>query len=36
LDEIADMPLDLQSTLLRVLEEKSVMRLGGNQVIPVM
>ncbi|MBP1761851.1 MAG: transcriptional regulator containing AAA-type ATPase, and DNA-binding domain, partial [Firmicutes bacterium] len=31
----ADMPLDLQSTLLRVLEEKSVMRLGGNQVIPV-
>ena len=35
LDEIADMPLDLQSTLLRVLEEKSVMRLGGNQVIPV-
>lgn len=35
LDEIADMPLDLQSSLLRVLEDKSVMRLGGNQLIPV-
>lgn len=35
LDEIGDMPLDLQSTLLRVLEEKAVMRLGGNRIIPV-
>lgn len=35
LDEIGDMPLDLQASLLRVLEEKSVIRLGGNKLIPV-
>jgi transcriptional regulator with PAS, ATPase and Fis domain len=35
LDEIGDMPLDLQSALLRVIEEKSVMRLGGNKLIPI-
>ncbi|NLV17139.1 MAG: sigma 54-interacting transcriptional regulator [Syntrophomonadaceae bacterium] len=35
LDEIGDMPLDLQASLLRVLEEKSVLRLGGNKLIPV-
>jgi len=35
LDEIGDVPLDLQVSLLRVLDEKSVMRLGGNQIIPV-
>jgi transcriptional regulator with PAS, ATPase and Fis domain len=35
LDEIGDMPLDLQSALLRVIEEKSVIRLGGNKLIPV-
>lgn len=35
LDEIGDMPLDLQASLLRVLEEKKVMRLGGNKLIPV-
>lgn len=35
LDEIGDMPLDLQVTLLRVLEEKAVMRLGGNRIVPV-
>ena len=29
------MPLDLQASLLRVLEEKSVLRLGGNKLIPV-
>ncbi len=29
------MPLDLQASLLRVLEEKSVIRLGGNKLIPV-
>lgn len=35
LDEIGDMPLELQPVLLRVLEEKMVMRVGGNRYIPV-
>jgi DNA-binding NtrC family response regulator len=33
LDEIGEMDLSLQSKLLRVLQEKEVSRLGGNQVI---
>lgn len=35
LDEIGDMPLDLQSYLLRVIEEKKVTRLGGTESIPI-
>lgn len=35
LDEIGDMPLDLQATLLRVIEEKKIMRVGGSKAIPV-
>lgn len=35
LDEIGDMPLELQPVLLRVLEEKRVVRVGGNRSIPV-
>lgn len=35
LDEIGDMPLELQPVLLRVLEEKRLMRIGGNRYIPV-
>jgi len=35
LDEIGDMPLDIQANLLRVLQEKAVMRVGGNKIIPV-
>jgi len=35
LDEIGDMPLDLQASLLRVLEEKSIVRLGSNKLIPI-
>ena len=35
LDEIGDMPLDLQASLLRVIEEKSFMRVGGSKMIRV-
>ncbi|WP_110954334.1 sigma 54-interacting transcriptional regulator [Anaerosinus massiliensis] len=35
LDEIGEMPMSLQSRLLRVLQEKAVMHLGGDSVIPV-
>ncbi len=35
LDEIGDMPLDMQAKLLRVLQERSVQRLGGNRERPV-
>lgn len=35
LDEIGELPLDLQATLLRVVEQKKLMRLGGNTMIDV-
>jgi two-component system response regulator PilR (NtrC family) len=35
LDEIADMPLALQAKLLRVIEDKSFRRVGGEQEIKV-
>jgi transcriptional regulator with PAS, ATPase and Fis domain len=35
LDEIGDMPLDMQAKLLRVLQERIVTRLGGRSEIPV-
>lgn len=35
LDEIGEMPLDLQTKLLRVVEQKQLMRLGSSQVIDV-
>jgi len=35
LDEIGDMPLDQQASLLRVLQEKKITRIGGDKVIPV-
>lgn len=31
LDEIGDMPLDVQVTLLRVIQEKEVIRIGGSK-----
>ena len=35
LDEIGDMPLSLQAKILRLLQEKSIERIGGRQTIPV-
>jgi DNA-binding NtrC family response regulator len=34
LDEIADLDLSLQAKLLRVLQEREVTRVGGNQAMP--
>jgi PAS domain S-box-containing protein len=35
LDEIGDMPLDAQANLLRVVQEKSIVRVGGSRPIPL-
>lgn len=35
LDEIGDISLDVQQRLLRVLQEKEVMRMGGSKIIPI-
>ncbi len=35
LDEIGDMPYNIQAKILRLLQEKSIERLGGRQPIPV-
>ena len=35
LDEIGDMPIDLQTKILRVLQEKEITRTGGNQPISI-
>ncbi|HEX3011776.1 MAG TPA: sigma 54-interacting transcriptional regulator, partial [Syntrophomonadaceae bacterium] len=35
LDEIGDMPLEQQVALLRVLQERKIVRVGGEQIIPV-
>ncbi|KXH82012.1 sigma-54-dependent Fis family transcriptional regulator [Sporosarcina sp. HYO08] len=35
LDEIGEMPLDMQVHLLRILEERVVTRIGGEKAIPI-
>lgn len=35
LDEIGDIPAKIQARLLRVLQEKEIMRIGGTKVIPI-
>jgi transcriptional regulator with PAS, ATPase and Fis domain len=34
LDEIGDMPLDLQTALLRAIETHTIVRIGGQRIIP--
>ncbi|MDI3535019.1 MAG: hypothetical protein PWQ82_1384 [Thermosediminibacterales bacterium] len=35
LDEIGELPLEIQGRLLRVLQEKEIMRLGDDKIIPI-
>jgi len=35
LDEIGDAPLNVQSRLLRVLQEKEIMKVGADRIIPI-
>ncbi|MGV3487567.1 MAG: sigma 54-interacting transcriptional regulator [Tuberibacillus sp.] len=35
LDEIDAIPLELQSRLLRVIQEREIMRIGGSSIIPI-
>jgi transcriptional regulator with PAS, ATPase and Fis domain len=35
LDEISEAPLDVQLKLLRVIQERKIMRIGGDELIPI-
>lgn len=35
LDEIGELPLDIQAKLLRVIQEKEIVRIGDTRVIPI-
>ena len=35
LDEVGEIPTSLQARLLRVIQEKEVMRIGGDRIVPV-
>lgn len=35
LDEISEIPLDIQAKLLRVLQEREFIRVGGSQTVPI-
>lgn len=35
LDEISSMPFDLQAKFLRVLQERTITRLGSNEIVPL-